>query len=127
PRWQAARGPRLGVRERPILGRLALQGVVLRRVRPGNALGSVANARKQESLGSQDLDFPRHDFWILPRKGYVATEPVGEPRLPPPRDQETLYACAMAGTAPRDEPPQRLRQGADGTQRARAPGRRETG
>jgi hypothetical protein len=77
-------------------------------------------------MGSQVLDFPRHAFRILPRKGYCATEPVGEPRLPSQRDQETLYACAMAGTAPRDEPPQRLYQCPDGTQRARAPGRRQT-
>src|SRR4029453_12232314 len=88
--------------------------------------GSVANSRKQESLGSQALDFPRHALRILPRKDYFATEPVGEPRLPPPRDQETLYACEMAGTAPRVEPRQRLYQCPDGTQRARAPGRRQT-
>src|SRR6266478_3210752 len=30
---------------------------------------SVANYRKQESLDSQALDLPIHDFRILPRKG----------------------------------------------------------
>ena len=36
--------------------------------------GSVANYRKQESLDSQVIDFPIHDFRILPRKGNFATE-----------------------------------------------------
>jgi len=40
--------------------------------------GSVANYRKQESLDSQVLAFPIHDFRILPRKGNFATEPDGE-------------------------------------------------
>ena len=38
--------------------------------------GSVANYRKQESLDSQVIDFPVHDFRILPRKGNFATEPL---------------------------------------------------
>ena len=38
--------------------------------------GSVANYRKQESLDSQVIDFPVHDFRILPRKGNFATEPI---------------------------------------------------
>ncbi len=37
--------------------------------------GSVANYRKQESLGSQVIDFPVPDFRILPQKGKFATEP----------------------------------------------------
>jgi hypothetical protein len=41
----------------------------------GLCSGSVANYRKQESLVSQVLDFPIHDFRILPRKGNFATEP----------------------------------------------------
>jgi hypothetical protein len=40
--------------------------------------GSVANYRKQESWVSQVIDFPRHDFRILPRKGNFATEPTSE-------------------------------------------------
>src|SRR6266581_9723764 len=36
---------------------------------------SVANYRKQESLDSQALDLPIHDFRILPRKSIFATEP----------------------------------------------------
>jgi hypothetical protein len=38
--------------------------------------GSVANYRKQESLVSQVIDFPIHDFRILPRKGHFAIEPT---------------------------------------------------
>jgi 2-furoyl-CoA dehydrogenase large subunit len=41
--------------------------------------GSVANYRKQESLDSQAIDFPIHDFRILPRKGNFATEPSQSP------------------------------------------------
>src|SRR4029453_15584674 len=40
----------------------------------GAPQGSVANYRKQESLVSQAIDFPIHDFRILPRKGNFATE-----------------------------------------------------
>jgi hypothetical protein len=32
-------------------------------------LGSVANYRKQESLSSQTIDFPKPDFRILPLTG----------------------------------------------------------
>src|SRR5215471_730992 len=39
----------------------------------GSPQGSVANNRKQESLDSQVIDFPIHDFRILPRKGKFAT------------------------------------------------------
>src|SRR5215510_8742332 len=46
-------------------------------LRPGK--GSVAHYRKQESLDSQVIDFPTHDFRILPRKGNFATEPVEVP------------------------------------------------
>src|SRR5215813_11070876 len=41
----------------------------------GSIAGSVANYRKQESWDSQVLDFPIHDFRIVPRKGNFATEP----------------------------------------------------
>jgi len=44
--------------------------------------GSVANYRKQESLDSQVIDFPIHDFRILPRKGNFATEPEVELEVP---------------------------------------------
>ena len=49
----------------------------------GTTGGSVANYRKQESSGSEVIDFPIHDFWILPRKSNFATELVcstGAPR-----------------------------------------------
>src|SRR5262249_8391777 len=42
----------------------------------GSIAGSVANYRKQESWDSQVLDFPIHDFRIVPRKGNFATEPI---------------------------------------------------
>ena len=35
---------------------------------------TLGNYRKQESLDSQVLDFPIHDFRILPRRGNFATE-----------------------------------------------------
>jgi hypothetical protein len=41
-------------------------------------MGSVANYRKQESLISQVIDFPKPDFWIFPPKPNFATEPYGE-------------------------------------------------
>ena len=43
---------------------------------------SVAHYRKQESLVSQVIGFPIHDFRILPRKGNFATEPSC-PRMVP--------------------------------------------
>ena len=43
---------------------------------PLQAARSVANYRKQESLDSEVIDFPIHDFRILPRKGNFATEPL---------------------------------------------------
>jgi len=42
--------------------------------RPG---GSVANYRRQESSGSQAIDFPIPDFRDLPQKGNFATESFG--------------------------------------------------
>jgi hypothetical protein len=38
--------------------------------------GSVANYRKQESLSSQAIDFPKPNFRILPPNPNFATEPL---------------------------------------------------
>jgi hypothetical protein len=56
--------------------------------------GSVANYRKQESLASQVIDFPIHDFRILPRKGNFATEPLNDRRHS--RDYERLTTNSTA-------------------------------
>ena len=56
---------------------------------------SVANYRKQESLDSQAVDFPIHDFRILPRKGNFATEPLNDRRHSHDYERLTTNSTAM--------------------------------
>src|SRR4029434_8302494 len=71
PARPAARGPRLGVRGRPILGRLAPQDAVLRRVRPGNALALSHIPENRKVWARNSLIFPDTLFGFCLEKAIV--------------------------------------------------------